>query len=188
MLLCRRMGLRTSIVAGVCAAVLSLVSFLVDFPQVTNASAALRQFGYFETFAVLLCYAAYVHGFAVIGRRQSSNLLVIASYTLIIIIFGSIALILLGSFGVLGDTSRAAVILATVIVCRSSAELLLGKSLWNVRSQFGTIGLWTAITGISLGCAGFLLGNVDLVRIPFLLCGSWLFVQATASPHVSEKG
>jgi hypothetical protein len=177
------MGLRTSVVAGAFAIILSITSFVTSISQVAIVSATAS---IFLEIALALCYAAFIHGFAVIGRRESNSLLMVTSYTLICIVTANIAIVL-GVHVALGNSSLATIIFGAVIVCRSSVELLLGTLLWKMRRTFGGIGLWTAITAIFLGLAGFLLGNLDFVRIPFLLCGCWLFIAA-ANPRLGESG
>jgi hypothetical protein len=179
------MGLRLSAFAGICAAGLSIVLFVVGIlPEGALPDATAVSF--FIGLAFALCYAAYVHGFAVIGTSHANRLLMLAAYALIFIVIGNIAVIT-GVFAVFGDGPLAAALAGAMIVCRSSAELLLGTSLWNTRRVFGTLGWCASVTASFLGCMGFLLGNLDLVRLPFLLCGSWLFIKAvSALPPATE--
>jgi hypothetical protein len=180
------MGLRTSAVAGVCSALLSVVLYVGEIPQIASALPISSLFLFVATLAFLLCYAIYVHGFVIIGKRRANALLVLVSYVLITVVLVDLA----GTFAFIvfsASDTIAATILELVIVFRSSTEMLVGMSLWSTRHAFGRVGAWTAATGILLGGAGFFLGNpVGLLRIPFLLFGGWLFVQASnATP--SEK-
>lgn len=185
------MGLRASIFAGAVSVPLSLCTALIQSIRSTNEGSVLLNATFLFLFIGLLsCYAIFMHGFVIVGKRYFNKALVGGSYALIgvIVVFVVSTLLLIFGINIVALTNP---LIALLQDARSALEMQIGLSLLRAGRESGSVAVWTGAAALLLGTAGLIVGlgvMIYLFWTPFLLFGARLFYTVRRQDGVALGG